>query len=140
MFFLVASQENWSDKRIHGDILLNIKRATVSSSKCVHPLCMARQSLHVISIGVRLELMKELRFYVPSRGLVCKDHRVKNQWNETDIENIGLVPFTVSHIEDMVDLLRFQPKKLDYMRSGIHSSYYQLFCLGYYIVRLFHSC
>lgn len=111
------------DSRIHGQISLNVKRAKISSTNCVHPQCMARENLHLVSICVRYELMKEMRFYVSPRGLVCENHRIFRQWNATDIEDCELIPYTVSNIEDMVDLLRFKPKKLEYVQPGMHSMF-----------------
>lgn len=67
-----------------------------------------------------------MRFYVSPRGLVCENHRIFRQWNATDIEDCELIPYTVSNIEDMVDLLRFKPKKLEYVQPGMHSMFWKL--------------
>lgn len=65
--------------------------------------------------------MKELRFYVPPRGLVCQNHRAFHQWDVNDLEDCEPIQFTASYIENMVDLLRFKPKKLDKVQSGLYS-------------------
>lgn len=57
------------DLRIRGDILLNINRATTSSSKCIHPQCLEQTHLRRIPIETRYSLMKEIRFYIAPSAL-----------------------------------------------------------------------
>lgn len=62
--------------------------------------------------------MKAKRFYVAPRNLVCDLHRDRNSWSEDDLQ-IQTIPFTADYIEDMVDLLRIEPRALKYDLSGI---------------------
>lgn len=105
------------DLRATGDIILNIKRAKISSSTCIHPECLEKNHLRIIPIETRYSLMKKFRFYVAPRGLGCDTHRSINAWSATDVSD-SIYPFSRNQIEDMVDLLRFQPKKLNFDLPG----------------------
>lgn len=105
------------DLRTTGEIVLNINRAKISSSNCIHPLCSEKNHLRRISLETRYNFMKENRFYVPPRGLGCDLHRNINAWSASDFSD-SIYPFTQNQIHDMVDLLRFQPKKLNFNSPG----------------------
>lgn len=105
------------DLRVNGGISLSINRAAISSKKCIHPQCPQNIQLRRFSIETRHNLMKTIRFYVAPRALGCDLHRNMNVWSATDINGLNF-PFTKDQIEDMVDLLRFQPKKLNFDLSG----------------------
>lgn len=57
------------------------------------------------------------RFYIGPRGLCCNLHRKIDSWFTVDIINSNH-PFSCDQIEDMVDLLRFEPKSLNFDLSG----------------------
>lgn len=59
-----------------------------------------------------------MRFYVPPRGVACQDHREFEQWKDEDIRDCELIPFSVANIEDMFELLRFNPKPLEYVSGS----------------------
>lgn len=107
-----------NDSRIRGDIPLNIKRAAVSTKKCAYPFCPEQEDTRLIPIGIRSKAIRELRFYIPPRCVVCQNHRQFEQWQEGDIRDFELIPYTLANIEDMIDLLRFKPKCLKYEMSG----------------------
>lgn len=107
-----------NDLRIRGDIPLNIKRAAVSTKKCAYPLCLEQEDTRLIPIGTRSKVIHELCFYIPPRCVACQNHRKFEQWQERDITDFELIPYTLANIEDMIDLLRFKPKCLKYETSG----------------------
>lgn len=117
MYYFVAHQ---NDSRVKGNILLNVKRAPVSSRTCAYPFCIEQDNTRLISIEIRSKVMHELRFYIPPRSVACQDHRMFVQWKEDDIRDFDLIPYTVANIEEMIDLLRFKPKCLKYDISGEH--------------------
>lgn len=92
-----------------GGINLSITRSSVSTSKCCFPICDEHSNLHRISHQMRNTILKKFRFYIPSKCVVCGQHGDESVWSEmgTELENL---PFTVEQIEDMVDLLRIEPK------------------------------
>lgn len=104
------------DLRVRGSIALSINRATISSTNCVHPLC-AEKPLRRATIKTRFDIMKKLRFYIPPRGLACALHNDTASWSEIEVDNSSY-PFTVKQIEEMVDLLRFEPTSLKYDQKG----------------------
>lgn len=106
-----------NDLRVHGQINLSIKRATCSSSNCAHPLCSEHHEIRRVPIETRFVLMKDIRFYIPPRGLVCELHRRKFEWSSSHVTQSNH-PFSHDQIEDMVDLLRFTPKRLNFDLSG----------------------
>lgn len=114
-----------SDSRVKGNVVLNIKRASGSTKNCAYPFCDEKNNLHGIPIAVRHQLMSELRFYVPPRGVSCDNHHDFDQWNKNDIIDFEALPFTVEYIEDMVDLLRLKPKYLK--QASMHSSNKNIF-------------
>lgn len=106
------------DLRLIGNISLSIKRAKISSSNCIHPQCLERTSLRRIPIETRFNLMKKIRFYVAPTCLVCDSHRHSNVWL-ADVVNESDFPFSCNQIEDMVDLLRLEPKRLNFELPGL---------------------
>lgn len=107
------------DLRLIGDISLSINRAKISSSNCIHPQCFERINLRRIPIDLRYNLMKKIRFYVASKCLVCDLHCNNNAWLADDVKDSNF-PFTRNQIEDMVDLLRFEPKRLNFDLPGLY--------------------
>lgn len=105
------------DLRVVGDISLSIKRAKLSSNNCFHPQCLEQANLRRISFETRYNLMKKLRFYVASKCVGCDVQRNISSWRAADV-NESDYPFTREQIEDMVDLLRFEPKRLNFVLPG----------------------
>lgn len=106
------------DLRLTGDISLNVNRATYSSTNCSHPQCSERNKLRRIPIETRYILIKKLRFYIPPKGLGCELHRYSIAWSANDVDESSY-PFTRNQIEDMIDLLRFEPKRLNFVAPGL---------------------
>lgn len=94
-----------------GNIILNISRARISSTKCCVPFCTKEfpDELHRIPRAIRCEIMKSKRFFIPEKSVACYFHRNYSLWSEIIIPNESCA-FTVAQIEEMVDLLRFDPK------------------------------
>lgn len=106
------------DARHKGEINLNINRAIISSRKCTHPLCFERSNLRRVPIKTRYNVLKKQRFYIPQRALSCNLHR--DQSTLLGIETCNAdIPFSNDQIEDMVDLLRWETKSLNYVLPGI---------------------
>lgn len=106
------------DARHKGEINLDINRAVISSRKCAHPLCIERSNLRRVPIQTRYNVIKKQRFYIPQRALSCNLHRDESTWLEIETFNAD-IPFSNDQIEDMVDLLRLEPKSLNYVLPGI---------------------
>lgn len=95
-----------------GNITLNISRARISSSKCCVPTCNVQlpAELHRIPLGIRYDIMKTKRFFIPQTAKACNFHLDYSVWPEIIIPNQNCV-FTATQIEEMVDLLRSNPRK-----------------------------
>lgn len=100
------------DIRLKGDIVLSIKRAKISTNICAHPACNMRIGLHVVPFDVRRSLLKIRRFYMPKHVKACAHHLHFEAWTPGDCE-VGENIFTVKHVEDMVDMLRSEQKKVE---------------------------
>lgn len=83
----------------------------------LHPSCFERSGLQRATLKLRYDIIKNYRFYIARRGLVCDLHGDVNSWVQDDIQD-SYIPFSCENIEDMVDLLRFEPKPLKYGPSG----------------------
>lgn len=105
------------DLRLTGDISLSIKRAKLSSSICFNPQCLQQVNLRRIPIETRYNLMKKFRFYAAPKCVGCDLHRNMSTWLAADVDESNY-PFTCDQIEDMVDLLRFEPKRLNFDLPG----------------------
>ncbi|XP_031622768.1 uncharacterized protein LOC116340428 [Contarinia nasturtii] len=96
-----------------GDITLNISRARISSTKCCFRSCSTEcpDELHRIPRAIRYEIMKNKRFFIPEKSVACNFHSDYSVLSEINIpvENCA---FTAAQIEEMVDLLRSDPKQL----------------------------
>lgn len=92
-------------------ISLNITRARISSTKCCVPWCDGKypDELRRIPVGIRHDIMKNKRFFIPSACKACNLHRDKNVWPEIAIRHEQSM-FTAAQIEEMVDLLRSNDK------------------------------
>lgn len=61
--------------------------------------------------------MKYRKFYIPKLGRVCLEHSVHDNWPENiDPNNL---PFTVEHIEEMIDLLCLEPTDNRFDMAGM---------------------
>lgn len=94
-----------------GNIALNISRARISPTKCCVPTFRRESSheLHRLSQNMRYEIMKTKRFFIPEAARACNFHRDSSVWPTINIPNENC-PFSAAQIEEMVDLLRSDPK------------------------------
>lgn len=104
--------EGIGDIRIKGNIILSLKRAKISTQKCSHPSCNRKSELHKVSLALRLQLLRLHRFYMPKLVRACNQHLHFEAWTPFDCEN-GENSYTGDQIEDMVDMLRADPKRTD---------------------------
>lgn len=96
------------------NINLNINRARISSTKCCVPFCHRQKpdEFHRIPRAIRYEIMKTKRFFIPENARACYLHRELSVWPELIIPNENCA-FTTAQIEEMVDLLRSDPKPIE---------------------------
>lgn len=87
---------------------LTIKRATVSTKMCCHPSCSQKTDLIVVPLRERRAVLKEERYYLPKLVKACPVHLNHEAWASVCDESEYM--FTVDQIEDMVDMLRLDPK------------------------------
>lgn len=94
------------------NIVLNISKARISSSRCCVQTCNAQypEKFHRLSKEMRHEIMKSNRVYIPENARACQLHCDLSIWQEIQVQNEDCI-FTKVQIEEMVDLLRFSPKR-----------------------------
>lgn len=92
---------------------LNITRARISTKMCCVPWCNVGfpRKLHRIPVAVRYDIMKNKRFFIPAACVACDLHCESCVWPEITIQHEKSV-FTSAQIEEMIDLLRSDPKSL----------------------------
>lgn len=93
------------------NIDLNIRRARISSTRCCISTCDKRipEPLHVIPKDIRYKILKTKRFFVPATSRACNLHSDYSIWPTMNISE-EMSSFNASQIEEMVDLLRSDPK------------------------------
>lgn len=93
------------------EIELNISKARVSSTKCCVKFCDVEYpaKLHRVSHQIRYELMKTKRFFIPENARACELHSDIDVWPGIRIED-EKCKFSITQIEQMIDLLRSCPK------------------------------
>lgn len=103
---------NPANRNLANSITLNISRARCSSTKCCVPSCNRElpAELHRIPLKVRYEIMKTKRFFIMQNAKACNFHSDYSVWSTIDIRN-EICTFTAAQIEEMVDLLRSDPKQ-----------------------------
>lgn len=58
---------------------------------------------------MRIHVLKRIRFYLPRGVKACTVHLNHEAWVPI-ASDVGQNMFTIDHIEDMVDILRLEPK------------------------------
>lgn len=101
------------------NVTLSIGRGKTSSTKCSFLSCSAEIDLRRMPMALRVSILKNKRIFIPAAGRVCPVHIEEIAWTDLDDGQL-LHSFTVSHIEEMVDLLR----KSQLRKSAIEGTEY----------------
>lgn len=125
---LVHPTFSLNDTRIRGSIQLSMKRTKASSTKCAHPTCNERTSLRNIPPKIRREVLRNMKFYIPSNSKSCIQHSNYDMWLEIDAESETCEnQYSIGYIEDILTLLCTTPKPSENSLPGKNYSHTYVF-------------